>query len=383
MPKKKSLRTIDDLLSEITPVDASEVQSWYRTRHGQLAGSEIQMSAKTFPVPPLIRYILVSCGCKDLGRAEKTAWQYPFTHGDWLFIVSHRKFGLRLSFSYPTDSQDAANAWARSFLGRLAASQRSAELLLADVADRQIAEGNVTLQNQYQALRLTYEYFREGAQLALDGKGRIPEKAPGGGFWIAREEREAFYNIVAMCGAYFSVIEHVLVLSIPFFAEHNSKAIDVREVIKLSWADKYRYVLGDLTGIAGDYFSRLNTIAERYRNTYGHGAFGKDCATTYFHAPGVGAIPGNMTRVRHSPQFSLVPAAESDFTKVCAVFDGWEAEVADILMWPAWTWIQAGLDVRYDREFCSKVNAAFEAERFDQFVDEEAAQWEWHVNMEY
>ncbi|UXA11650.1 hypothetical protein KXD97_27330 [Mycobacterium sp. SMC-8] len=127
-------------------------------------------------------------------------------------------------------------------------------MLLADVADRQIAEGNVTLQNQYQALRLTYEYFREGAQLALDGKGRIPEKAPGGGFWIAREEREAFYNIVAMCGAYFSVIEHVLVLSIPFFAEHNSKAIDVREVIKLSWADKYRYVLGDLTSIRGSAF---------------------------------------------------------------------------------------------------------------------------------
>ncbi|UUO03610.1 hypothetical protein M4D79_11960 [Mycolicibacterium novocastrense] len=255
--------------------------------------------------------------------------------------------------------------------------------MLGELADRQIAQGNATLQNQFPQLRLTYEYFRQGAQLALDGKGRIPERAPGGGFWLAREEIEAFYNIIAMCGAFFSMIEHVLVLSIPFIAEHNSERVDVREVIKMSWADKYRYVLGGQAGPTADYFTKLTDIAERYRNTYSHGAFGKESATIYFHAPNVGAIPGNMTRVRQSPQFSLIPAAESDFAKVCAIFDGWEADIANGPMWPAWRWIQSGLDVRYDEEFCQDVKAALDSERFDEFIEVAAVRWERHANMEY
>ncbi|CDM77652.1 hypothetical protein [Mycobacterium marinum] len=383
MPKKKPLRSIDELLADVRPIDPPGVDAWFGAAADNVISLESALSAKQFPVPALVRYILVARGGMDLGRAEKTAWRYAFMHENWLLVVSHRKFGLRLTLWCSAGAEEAARSWVRRFVGRLAASQRDAEAKLAEVAGQEIAAGNVTLQNQYPQLRLTYEYFREGVEVALAGKGRIPERSPGGGFWFAREEREAFYNIVAMCGAYFSMLEHVLVLAIPFMLNRHSAPVDVRTVIGMTWPDKYRYVLGTDAGPSTDYLSKLVMIAERYRNTYGHGAFGKDDATTYFHAPGVGAIPGNMTRVRESPQFSLVPAAEADFSKVCAVFDGWEVDIAGGDLWAAWDWIRSGLDVRYDRTFCTEVDLALSEERFDDLIEEWSLKWERHANMDY
>jgi hypothetical protein len=151
----------------------------------------------------------------------------------------------------------------------------------------------------------------------------------------------------------------------------------------MSWSDKYRFVLGTSAGPIADYLSKLVMIAERYRNMYSHGAFGRDDATIYFHAPGIGVIPGNMTRVSQSPQFSLIPAADTDFERVCAVFDGWEADVADNLIRPAWKWICSGLDVPYDRVFRGEAARAVAEGRFDEFLDESAREWELHANMDY
>jgi hypothetical protein len=380
---KRPLRTIEELLGDIEPLAREQLRDLKITAAAGFVSFEIALPRGRFPVAALVRYVLVARGCTDLGTAEKTAWQYAFGHGDWIVILALRKFGLRLRIWCSTADEAVARAWARQFLGRLRASQRSAELELADLADHQIGAGDITLQNQYPSVRLTYEYFREGVRLALDGSGRIPARSADGSFHFAREQREAFYNLVAMCSAYFSMLEHVLVLSIPFVPQVNWTTPDIRAVIGMSWSDKYRVVLGASGSLATDYLSKLMMIAERYRNTYGHGAFGKDDATIYFHAPGVGVIPGNMTRVSQSPQFSLIPAADNDFEKVCAVFDGWEADVADHLIKPAWSWICSGLDVRYDRVFRDDVDRAVAEGRFDEFLDESAREWELHANMDY
>jgi hypothetical protein len=383
----KSLRSINELLSDVEPVGKEELLA--REQCADTVAFEIRPYPDRFPVPDIVRFIMISRGCTDLGAEDKVAWQYPFTHNGWLCIVYCSTFGLRLRVWCPENAKDAAQSWANQFEGRLYASQRSAEAQLQDLADQQIRAGNVTLQNQYSMLRSTYEYFREGAQLALAGQGRIPVRSPDGGYRLMAKEEEAFYNVVAMCSAFFSELEHVLVLSLPFMPDRKHlEQVSIRDFIGMTWADKYARVLGTGgSGAAQEYFTRLVNIAERYRNTYGHGAFGKDAATIYFHVPDVGAIPCNMTevstQVRKGPQYLLIPIGETDFTKVCEVFDGWEADIAAKLLWPAWTWIQAGLDVRYDAEFIQDVGTAIAEGQFPEFVERACSEWERHANMEY
>lgn len=161
--------------------------------------------------------------------------------------------------------------------------------------------------------------------------------------------------------------------------------MNVRDFIGKKWSDKYRYVFGvQGSGSANDFFTRLTEIAERHRNTYAHGAFGKEDATIYFHVPGVGAIPGNMTAVKNSPQFAFFPNDDDDFAKLCHTFDEWEQYVESSREFGiAWQWITAGLDVRYDSDFVSKVRAVVENDELENFIYKTAMEWERHVNMDF
>ena len=381
---KKSLRTIEELLGDVEPITLQELRE--RPKEEDRTSFELELSRERFPVPELIRFVMMELGLDNLGRGEKIAWQFPFVSGSRVGLVSLRKFGLRLSVGCSKADLPGAEAWASKFIGRLAASQRSAEFLLQDLARRQFEQGKVTIRNQYHELRETYLYFREGARLAFAGKGRIPDRSPLGGFYIMREQREGSYNMLAMCTAYFSLVEHMLALSLPFLAcWPGPQEMNVRDFIGKSWSEKYRYVFNTQgSGSANDFFTRLIRIAERHRNTYAHGAFGKEDATIYFHVPGIGAIPGNMTAVKNSPQFSFFPNSDDDFAQVCSTFDDWEQYLESSLEFGfAWQWITSGLDVRYDNAFVVQVRSVVENGTFEALLDRTAMEWDRHVNMEY
>lgn len=375
---KKSLRSIDELLHDVVPVSQHELNQ--RPPRRDPRHFEIKLDRQRFPVPGLLRFVMIERGCHDLGRWEKTAWQYPFQWNGALGLISLRKFGLRLEVWCESADQDRHEDEVQGLIGRLIASQRTAEALLQPIADQQFVAGNVTLQNQFHSQRATYEYFREGARLAFVGDGRL-----AGPSYFFGEQREGSYNTIAMCTAYFSYLEHFLVLSLPFLSHWSgSQSMNVRDFIGKKWGDKFRYVFavsGD--GSVNGLFSRLTSVAETYRNSYAHGAFGKEDATVHFHVPRVGAIPGNMTAVKDSPQYSFFPTGHEDFNTVCALFDECNSHLEADATRYAWEWISAGLDVRYDAAFVAEVQASVAARRFSNFIDRAAEDADRHANMDY
>jgi hypothetical protein len=163
-------------------------------------------------------------------------------------------------------------------------------------------------------------------------------------------ELNSFHDMIAAISAYLSLLEHDLVLALPFI-DFNPQVDDVTDLIGARWGAKWDRVLGQ-TGGAVDYRRRLTDVVERWRNPYSHGGFEKGHgATIWLHTPGVGAaVPVGLSRVRESPHFSFVGARESDIAEVFALFDEIDAWVTSAL--PAATeWIASGLDVRFDEEF--------------------------------
>ena len=104
------------------------------------------------------------------------------------------------------------------------------------------------------------------------------------------------------------------------------------------------------------------------RNPYSHDGFEKGCgATIDLHTPRVAAVPVGLTRVRSSPQFSFLPASETDITEVYDLFDeidSWlESELPE-----AMRWIPPGLHAHFDEHLRSLLAMAREENDFDGFL---------------
>jgi hypothetical protein len=199
--------------------------------------------------------------------------------------------------------------------------------------------------------------------------------------WLAPERTEGWWNTFAMVVAYFSLFEHTLVGCLAF-AEFDPGKETVTNFISSNWSDKFRRIF-DLNGDseASRKFNSLRSVADSYRNTYGHGGFDKAGSTVAFQIPGIGAVPATLSNIRNTPQADFVPAVEEDFEAICQTFDELGSWLANGKLKNALKWIKGGLDYRFDAQF-RRLIETFESD-FDEFVDVMAHRVDVAVNMDW
>lgn len=342
-------------------------------------GHRIRVSPQTLPLAPLPYLVLLAIGCKNLGRGEKLAWAVPFAFEGAYCELSSEKFGLRLFIDKEaTGDASEVSAIAGRILSRLNKGQRLLDArVLRPLAMEELRAGRVILRNQYYQLRETYEYFREGAQLAYAGKGRA--NRPNRIFAL---EAEAFHNTIAMVGAYFSLLEHLLVLVTPFL-DSTLVGQDLLDLIGDKWSTKFRKTLGVDDPIAKRFHDEFRRISEEYRNTFAHGGFDKSRATMGFRIPGVGWLPAMLSDIRDSPHFNFVPADQTDYGKICALFDEFDGWVESVAAVHGMIWVKAGLDVRFDEEFRADLLRSLDDDTYMEFVESTSGLVDLHTNMDY
>lgn len=176
----------------------------------------------------------------------------------------------------------------------------------------------------------------------------------------------AFHDMIAAISAYISLLEHDLVLSIPF-TELDPNQYDLIDVIGLRWRDKWNLIL-DNKPDSQHFRQRLYDVVERWRNPYSHGGFEKGHdATLWLHAPPIGIFPVGLTRIRDSPLFSLMPAGETNIADVFTFFGEVDTWFSDQLP-EATRLIASGLDVRYDADFRLALSEAHATGSFNDFL---------------
>src|SRR5262249_2413038 len=159
--------------------------------------------------------------------------------------------------------------------------------------------GNVTIENQYHRFDGAYRFFREKARGAYDTPTPLPHvtQRDGRGRPVAwscepwRSEIEGGYLAGAMVGAYFSRLEHLLVLVLPLLGFDPSGGALVR-FVAATWDQKWRQVF-DLASDrrAKSTYDRLRRIKETVRNPLSHGGFAKKGTSFFFHVEKIGALP--------------------------------------------------------------------------------------------
>jgi hypothetical protein len=366
------------------------VMRGFETLSGDTAGyarvigrpyQRFMLDRKKFPVPAILRVVFDILGYENLGRAEKLAWEYTFSFEGSSCSLAFEKFGLRLYVS--ADAKPDPSIVEKRIAKALHAGQQVVERgFLKPLGLDQMRKGNITVRNQYGNLYRAYEYFREGAVIAYAGAGRLMKTPPpGGGFWLMPKEDEAWWNIFAMVMAYFSLFEHVLVGCLAF-SGFDPEAESVNDFIGKNWGEKFKRIFDvSIDRTANRRYLALKEVAEAYRNTYGHGGFDKKSSTVYFHIPGVGAVPGNLTAIRATPHFGFVPTSADDFGAICRLFDDTDTWLSSGPLANALTWITGGLDYRFDAKFREQLHEA--GDDFDGFMDYHSYLADQTANMDW
>ena len=201
--------------------------------------------------------------------------------------------GLRLHIDAAVGDDDAAEQLAQRVIEKLVTAQKVVnKSVLQPQLDSQIQAGNVTITNQYTTLRWSYEYFREAAEQAYAGAGRLADRMSMADLIAGRGAQEGGRNTLAMVSAYFSTLEHILIGCLPF-TSFDPATEDVVSVIGDPLKEKMKRAMNiNNDPEAKRQFDALRDIVERFRNTYSHGAFGHGGkAAMFVQVPDVGGVP--------------------------------------------------------------------------------------------
>ncbi|MEU8767776.1 hypothetical protein AB0C94_12545 [Streptomyces griseus] len=329
----------------------------------------------TMPVPLSISLALkLLLQCHDLGRTEKLTWEYPFTYQEVECSIAAEKFGIRL---YVEQVEAGRGIEARTIAGKIASAARMMDKNLLSMMGKQaLIAGNITIPNLYYKLRGLYEYFRSAAHEAYAGNGELARKAEedsANTFLVGpinkqlAIRREGLYATIAMVSSYFSLLEHVLVLSIPS-TNFDPPTEEVSSFIGMTLFEKYDRIFAEADSKEAHRLrERLKHVAETWRNPYSHGGFDKMRKAIGFHVEGLGVLPIGLSSITKTPEFHLFPDRDQGFDELCKTFDEIDTFLTEGPLWASTEWMKTGLDVPLDKESLEKFRQ-IEGEGGDNFA---------------
>jgi hypothetical protein len=335
-----------------------------------------------FQQPQLLQLMLEDIlGLRNIGRGEKTAWEIRFGYRGAFCVTAFRKFGLRLEAYSAEMSDSELDNLLLELVELLADAAKLVERhVFQDFVADQVNVGAVGVENQLSRLRAMYMYFRELTEAVHTGAGKLADLPSSREVWVFPAQTEGFYTTVAMVNAYFSYLEHLFVLMLPFSRFDGSKE-SVVSFIGSSWGEKYKRIISPARDVEGQRFhQRLRTIAEEFRNTHVHGGFNKNHGGLIVHCS-AGALRADIKGRRRRPYFELVPVDETDFEHIRATFDEFDAWLA-----PSYglRWAVAGLNVSFDAASVAAYAAATSSDdEFEALLEGTARLEDQYANMDW
>lgn len=353
--------------------------------------------AKLFPVPELVLFALREVmGFRWSGVGEKVRWSVYATVDGEPFVFELRKFGFAIGYR-----DGVPHALVKRVEGQLSSSLRLLAPLLGEFAKEQIAQGNLTLANRMGEFTNRYEYFRQLADDAfapdLESLAEIggTDGSPGVAAFAADltvrvnrslgREQDAYFASGAMVDAYFSRLEHRVLLLRAFIGRPIATG-DFKAFLEKGWDERLCEVADFKTDpMRGKLLGQLREVKATIRNPLAHGGVENDGGAFYFHLPRVGAIPANLSRYRGRLSMSFFPIAGGTHAETCALFDELDAALEEGDLELPNEFVRWGIDPQFDANAIARYAKAIAggADAVEALVGRLSREWERHSNMDY
>lgn len=350
---------------------------------------QFEVPSERLLAPELVAWLLRDfLGGADLGSGDKIAWVILFEFQGRRCSLALQKFGLRLYVNPDELGPEDVDVVAEEILSGIERAVKVAEReVFRPYAELQVRSGNVTVTNQYHRLRGMYEHFRSAAENPAPVAEPADEEGLVAPIWnrMMREESLRFFNAVAMVNAYFSLLEHTLVLIWPF-VNYSSVADDLEDFVGKRLFDKFKTVF-DVTssGAAKTLYDRLRVVAEEHRNTYSHGGFDKQRGAFLVHFPR-GAIPARLIDTLGRQQIELLffPISEPTLSEITTLFDEVDNWLSTGPAEFGMQYVKSGIDVPFDEDHIAVAQLAMDSqENFDKYLSRLSDEIDRMTNMDW
>ena len=194
------------------------------------------------------------------------------------------------------------------------------------------------------------------------------------------------YFLTAMMDAYFSLLEHLFVLLLPFINHIDLTNIDIEEFIGKNWKDKFMVIFDLNTDkSAQQMLNRLHQIKENFRNPLTHGYFEKKGQSFFVQMKHLGLIPMMLTRSSKQFNYRFCDNVKISFDDIVECFDDFDTFLKNSESTKyGIKYIESGLPISYNPQSCMMYeNAMKDEDSFDQFIKytnkahENAANMDW------
>jgi len=320
------------------------------------------------PPPFMVHLILIQgLGCAPIYQPrEKMAWITYFSFQGKPMFAAHLKFGLQLGVQ---DSD--GNELLTSFWKLLQDALPLANDSFDDLIRTTLSNGQVVIENKSFLFKERYLFLRKQAEQKFENQTHF-------------SHREGFFLASASLDAYFSLLEHYLVLLLPF-VEFDPSQGNILKVIKSSWEKNFQKIFGDPPANEAEQIvlENLKQIKRRWRNTLAHGGFDYEGLTFFVQIPELGAIPASLAKDERLFRFPNLPISHSDFKDICVTLDECDDSLKNGSLKPAFQYIEAGLNLYFDETGQQELKRALDCEEsMEDFINHQAYLEDIHTNMD-
>lgn len=243
-----------------------------------------------------------------------------------------------------------------------------------------------------------YTYFRELADRAFAFKP-VAKEAPTEGAdadhiltgiteqmnQMANAEHRGFFASGAMVDAWFSRLEHRMLLLRAFLGKAMAKGA-FNTFVAARWDDRLVALFeGKLDDANGALLGRLRDVKATIRNPLAHGGVENDGGAFYFHLQGVGAVPANLSRYRGRLRMSFVPIPINTHEETCALFDAVDMMLESGPFALPNEFVRWGIDPQFDAKTVASYGRAIAEgpDAVEALIEQLGREWERHTNMDY
>lgn len=330
------------------------------------------------------------------GIDEKVAWTIPIKYKGIPFLLSHRKFGFGIYINTKDSDIDSAGKEAYSNILKCIPF---AEVLFEPTIRNQIEKKKITLANQFKAIKNRYQFFRTKAKREFKKaeesrkiEAKVITKIKGNMTSIQSKHPYSRYILAgnnytaSMMDSFYSLLEHLCVLLIPFLSHIPFKDFNLETFIGHPWKAKLKVILPVKDDVeVQKIITRLEEIKEQLRNPLNHGHFLKNGHSFYVQIPQLGAIPMTMTKNRQHFSYSFSPSPFLKFETICKVFDDFFT-VLKSKKEPKFglQYIESGLAVSFDNKSSDEYKSAMTTVAgFREFIKHEFYLLDQATNMDW
>lgn len=372
------------ILHPIKPADSTT-----RAPRDFLFSAKWTQASDSLPPYYLVYFLLVDLlGYKNIGRFEKIAWSVPVDLDGRAFLIEHRKAGLGIFAQDSELDEDLAQTIATRLAEAVAAAEPYFKWLAdqaANGSDLNVLNHSIELYDRYRFYVDQYLAARaEAAALRDEDLNREPP--PGVSLYftpgLALSRRAKWLALTAI-ETFFSWTEHVFI-HLAIVQGDLKTGQDVRHAANSNWHQKFKLAMDCTDPVTLEYFENLRAIRQQTRNFDAHGSFGKHREAFMFHSR-AGAVPLTLPGEGRSgtPRFGRgIDFVEHETVELIEGFIEhlWSGSRA-----PAKLCIQdSGLPLILSFVKNGKYARAMQSEEeMVAFLDEQAAIFDRHANMDY